>query len=584
MIKAYRNLSIKLKIFFIIALIMVLIITLAFSSLYYAYSIYDKQLYDKSHRLLNLSSSSIDMELKKLESMSLSIISDTVIQQSLKELLVDDSEYSGYIIRKRITDRLWAHISTSERYVQSVHLVDTKERVSKYGGSVELVGEKYKRISEMAAAGKGSASWLYPDRSDPMLILVRQVRTYEPLTLEPIGFLILRINIERIVEDYAGIASENSDVIVKSGQSVVYPFRNLSPEIAQTAQPLNQADGYEIKDLNGEAVFLSQKKSSYTGWTYYNVVPYNHIFEKIVWLKNTLIIVFTATVVIVIIIGMLFARSLTKPIRLLITQMKEVQYGDLDNMGVSLHGAVIQQMDEVGLLQRTFRLMIARINTLIKENYANQLIIKETEFKALQAQINPHFLYNSLDSIHWLAKKNDQGQISSMVVSLGYLLRSSISLKRNVITIAEELEIVQHYITIQKYRFQHRLDFHMDVEERYMNVLIPKLTLQPLLENAIQYGLEPQIEPCTIRIYAQESGDRLAIIVEDQGPGMDEQYLRKVLSGEVETRGSGIGLKNIQDRMRLAFGESYGMQLESTVGSGTKVMVMLPLTQEVQAG
>lgn len=584
MIKGYRNLSIKLKIFFIIALIMILIITLAFSSLYYAYSIYDKQLYDKSHRLLNLSSSSIDMELKKLESMSLSIISDAVVQQSLKELLVDDSEYSGYIIRKRITERLWAHISTSERYVQSVHLVDTKERVSKYGGSVELVGEKYKRISEMAAAGKGSVSWLYPDRSDPMLILVREVRTYEPLTLEPIGFLILRINIERIVEDYAGIASESSDVIVKSGQSVVYPFRNLSPEIAQTAQPLNQADGYEIKDLNGEAVFLSQKKSSYTGWTYYNVVPYNHIFEKIVWLKNTLIIVFTATVVIVIVIGLLFARSLTKPIRLLITQMKEVQYGDLDNMGVSMHGAVIQQMDEVGLLQRTFRLMIARINTLIKENYANQLIIKETEFKALQAQINPHFLYNSLDSIHWLAKKNDQGQISSMVVSLGYLLRSSISLKRNVITIAEELEIVQHYITIQKYRFQHRLDFHMDVEERYANVLIPKLTLQPLLENAIQYGLEPQIEPCTIRIYAQERGDRLAIIVEDQGPGMDEPYLRKVLSGEVETRGSGIGLKNIQDRMKLAFGESYGMLLESTVGSGTKVMVMLPLTQEVQAG
>lgn len=583
MIKAYRNMSIKLKIFFIIAFIMILIITLAFSSLYYAYSIYDKQLYDKSHRLLNLSSSSIDMELKKLESMSLTILSDTVIQQSLKELHVDDSEYTGYVIRKRMTDRLWAHISTSERYVQSVHLVDTKERVSKYGSSVELVGEKYKRIRDMASAGKGAARWLYPDNTDPMLILVREVRSYEPLTLEPIGFLILRINIERIVEDYAGIASENSDVIMKSGQSVVYPYRNLSPEMAQAAQPLDQSDGYEIKDMNGEAVFLSQKKSSYTGWTYYNVVPYNHIFEKIVWLKNTLIIVFTATVIIVILIGLLFARSLTKPIRLLINQMKEVQYGDLENMGASLHGAVIQQMDEVGLLQRTFRLMMARINTLIKENYANQLIIKETEFKALQAQINPHFLYNSLDSINWLAKKNAQGQISSMVVSLGYLLRSSISLKRNVITIAEELEIVQHYITIQKYRFQHRLDFHMDVDERYANVPIPKLTLQPLLENAIQYALEPQIEPCTIRIYAQETGDRLAIIVEDQGPGMEEHYLRKVLSGEVETRGSGIGLTNIQDRMRLAFGESYGILIESTVGSGTKVLVMLPLTREVQA-
>jgi len=238
-------------------------------------------------------------------------------------------------------------------------------------------------------------------------------------------------------------------------------------------------------------------------------------------------------------------------------------------------------MDEVGLLQRTFRQMITQINTLIKENYANQLIIKETEFKALQAQINPHFLYNSLDSIHWLAKKSEHAQISSMVVSLAFLLRSSISLKQNVITVAQELEIVNHYITIQNYRFQKRLDFHMEIPEVYHTALIPKLTLQPLLENAIQYGVETMIEPCRIRLYAEPLDGKLAIVVEDHGPGMEEYFLKQVLNGEVETRGTGIGLLNIRDRLRLAFGDDYGIQVESTVGFGTKVSVLLPLPQEV---
>ncbi|WP_341280821.1 sensor histidine kinase [Paenibacillus sp. FSL H8-0537] len=579
----YRNLSIKRKMFLMVFLIMTLIITIAYSSLYYAYSIYDKQLYDKSYRLLNLSSTTVDMELKKLESMSLTIIADSQIQQGLKDLLQDDAEYTGYMTRKKITDQLWTHISTAERYVQSVHLIDSRQMVSKYGESPSFSEEKYAHMMKEAVAGKGEVRWLYPDDSDPMLIMVREVRAYEPLTLAPIGILFLRINMERLVEDYAGTASHSSDILLKAGEEVVYPYGQMPEGVAEALQPLQAGDGYEIKKVNSETTFLSQRKSSYTGWMYYNIVPYNHIFETVVWLKNLLVIVYGLTFVVVVAIGMAFARSLTRPIRQLIGQMKEVQYGDLDSMDASMTAPSFQQMDEVGLLQRTYRMMITRINTLIKENYASQLIIKETEFKALQAQINPHFLYNALDSIHWLAKKNAQQQISSMVVSLGYLLRSSISLKQNVITVAEELETVKHYITIQKYRFQNRLDFHMDVPASCHAAAIPKLTLQPLLENAVQYGLEPMIEPCTIRLYAEWAEGKLALIVEDCGPGMEEAYAQRVLSGEAEARGNGIGILNIKNRIKLAFGESYGLRIDSRAGGGTKVSVLIPLLQGDEA-
>jgi two-component system sensor histidine kinase YesM len=267
---------------------------------------------------------------------------------------------------------------------------------------------------------------------------------------------------------------------------------------------------------------------------------------------------------------------LTRPIDELIVQMKQVQKGDFQLAEKEANEWVAVQVDEVGQLQRTFRVMIQQINELITENYAKQLTIKETQFKALQAQINPHFLYNTLESINWMAKANGQPQISKMVEALGFLLRSSISLKEALITIGEELDIVANYITIQKFRFEERLIFEMDVPEEIKRLLLPKLTLQPLLENSIHYALEVMLEPCRIRIRTDRRPGCLVLIVEDNGPGMDPLLLKQVRTGEAETRGSGIGLKNIEERIVLAFGEGSGIEIYSEPGEGTTVCVIIP--------
>ncbi|MEW4427929.1 histidine kinase [Paenibacillus pabuli] len=573
---AYRKLSIKMKVFLMIMLMMALVITLAFTSLYYTYSVYDRQLYDKSSSLLNLSSSTVDAELRKLEALSHAMISDRVIQKSLKSLAQDDTDYTGFVERNRMADRIWEHASGAARYVQSVHLIDSQGGLVKYGEALTFSSEKYNRMIRAAEGANGAVRWLYPDEDDPMLAMVRQVRSYEPMTLEPIGILFFRINIDKLIEEYAGIDNKDSDIVLKAGQKVIYPFREFSDSLSADLQPLPGSGGYEIKELDDQIVLVAQKKSAQTGWVYYNMAPYEQIFERIILLKNALIVVYVIAIVVVLTLGMAFARSLTRPIQQLITQMRDIQHGSLENMDTTITMPVSKHVDELGMLQRTYRLMITRINTLIKENYANQLVIKETEFKALQAQINPHFLYNALDSIHWLAKKSRQEQISRMVLSLGYLLRTSISFKQNVITIAEELEIVSHYITIQQYRFQARLDLQMDMPSAYLQCSIPKMTLQPLLENAIQYGLELQTGPCVIRLYAQMHENKLAVFVEDNGPGMEQEYVKQVLRGEVQTRGSGIGLLNIRDRLHLAFGEEYDMILESSPGRGTRVILLLP--------
>ncbi|NRG34939.1 sensor histidine kinase, partial [Niallia circulans] len=195
---------------------------------------------------------------------------------------------------------------------------------------------------------------------------------------------------------------------------------------------------------------------------------------------------------------------------------------------------------------------------------------------ALQAQINPHFLYNTLESINWQAKMNRQTDISSMVESLGYLLRNAISAKNDAVLLEEEIFIVDHYIRIQKYRYGDRLTFHKMIPPETKNCYIPKLMIQPLVENAIHYALEQMIEPCKITVRAVLRENNLHITVEDNGPGMEEELLARVRKQEVKTRGTGIGLYNIDSRIKLLYGEEFGLIIKSKRGTGTQVHLIIP--------
>lgn len=159
------------------------------------------------------------------------------------------------------------------------------------------------------------------------------------------------------------------------------------------------------------------------------------------------------------------------------------------------------------------------------------------------------------------------------------MLRNSISLKQPLITIEEELNVVKNYVVIQKYRFEDRLDFHLQVDLDIVGFYIPKLTLQPLVENAIHYALEPKIDPCKISIYSIVDKETIKLIVEDDGPGMETTFIEKLKKGEVKTRGQGVGLSNINDRIKLSYGERYGINIESEPNKGTKVIIVLPFNK-----
>jgi len=573
----YRNMRIRHKLSLLIALIVALSFSATLLVQQYAFSIYDSQIYAKSSQVLNLSSSAIEAELKRIRQISYNVTADGQVQSLLKKIAnPDTSDYDRLLLRRDLVDRLLNYTGT-EPYLLSIQLYDALGHENAAGNVKALNDAKIADLLSRSDQTEGEQVLLYPDESDSALVTARKVRSYEgtDFSLKRLGMLVIRINIERIVRENAPAEGE---LLIRSGADIVYPVHPAFADVGLDEEAGREGSGYFVGSYGGERYFVSHIESGNSGWMYFNLTPFNQIFERIIFIKELVVFVFVGLLIVVIAWGFRFSRSLTRPIDDLIARMRLAERGNFEEASLLSIDTASVPRDEVGLLHRSFRIMIERINTLITENFKSRLLVKETEFKALQAQINPHFLYNTLESINWMAKINRQPQISQMVEALGFLLRNSISLGDPLIPLREELGLVESYVTIQKYRFEERLEFETDIPEALFGRTIPKLTLQPLLENAVNYAVEPSMSPCRIVIRARESSAEglLLLTVEDSGPGMDPRMLERLRSGEARGQGRGIGLLNIDERIKIAFGEAYGVRVESEPGQGTRVTLALP--------
>mgnify|MGYP000756414180 FL=1 len=237
--------------------------------------------------------------------------------------------------------------------------------------------------------------------------------------------------------------------------------------------------------------------------------------------------------------------------------------------------------DEMAILSTSFNQMVEQIGNLVEGIKVEQLNLKATELKLLQAQINPHFLYNTLDTIIWLAEAGEKEQVVNMVSSLSDFFRTTLSKGQDFITVQEEELHIQSYLQIQQFRYQDILEYEIEIPEELYQYKILKMTLQPLVENALYHGIKNKRRLGHIRISGQIEGDYLIFEVYDDGSGIDPEKLirlKKVLDGEIEEKEnpSGFGLYNVQQRICLNYGQGYGLQLESEYGEWTRVYVRIP--------
>ena len=276
-------------------------------------------------------------------------------------------------------------------------------------------------------------------------------------------------------------------------------------------------------------------------------------------------------------------RSMLKQFYSILHSIREVQKGDLD--------VVIENCgrDEMGELGNQINKMLGSIKQLTETNLKHELLVKNTEIRALQNQINAHFIYNVLESIKMMAEIEEKYDISDAITALGKLLRYSMRWTSGNVTVGEELEYIRNYLSLINLRFDYEIYLSENIPEMIYKQEIPKLSLQPIVGNAIYHGIEEMAEDTSIYIKGFVEGNDCIIEITDAGKGMREeeveQLLRKI-NGELEASGgsgNGIGLKNVQDRIKVSFGERYGIEIASKLGCYTKIMVRIPITHPVES-
>ena len=375
-----------------------------------------------------------------------------------------------------------------------------------------------------------------------------------------------------------------------NGDSILYIYDEDGKVVSSTdkdmlgsvmpAEEIRNMTGSEGYRLDGRAKTASfYYKIPLNGWTVVKVSGISQvesqlqIINVVIWFSLGLALLF----------GLIFSylqkKSIINPIMKL-SQAAELVNGE--NFDISLY---TENKDEVGMLNRSLMHMTARISELIDSVYKEEIHKKEAEILSLQSQINPHFLYNTLDTLRWQAIEDEEDELAAQIEALSNLFRHVLNKGKEITTVKDELDHLSNYLAIQKGRFGERIQVEISVDETLYSCKVIKLILQPLVENAYVHGLEPKVGRGTIRVTIQEIDGCIEYCVEDDGAGEEKKKINRILNLD-EPSPEIFALKNVKERIQLKYGMDFGLTFHSRVGEGTVVKVRMPKmeTEEVYEG
>jgi two-component system sensor histidine kinase YesM len=347
-------------------------------------------------------------------------------------------------------------------------------------------------------------------------------------------------------------------------------------EVLHLAESIPESNGLESRwqehvSYKGRDYLVGQSYVQNMTMKLVVIIPESDIMAAVYQTRNQLISIFLVIVPFVLPLSYFVAGSSTKRLRQLSRHMRRVKDGDFSPT------QLVANKDEIGQLIYTYNAMVVNIGKLLDETYQLGREVKNKELKALQAQINPHFLYNTLDLINIMAIETDEKDISTVVEELAVFYKLSLSNGREKISLCDELKHVEAYVRIQNMRFGGSIDLRIEVAKEAMDIEVPKIIMQPLVENSILHGIrEKDNEEGTILISAVVSDEGLFLRIQDDGVGMDAKQLAGAVTGKSSKRTGGFGVRNIQERIVLLFGSEYGLSYGSTPGVGTQVTIKLP--------
>lgn len=386
--------------------------------------------------------------------------------------------------------------------------------------------------------------------------------------------------ISEIIEDVTLGKSGYLMVIDNEGEVIYSPQNSLVEQIKPSWFKEGKSNSFS-KKINGVNMQFIYRKSPFTNWTTIGVFPTNESVPEVKKINFYVISFLYLVCAFGIGASYYLSHSMSRPINQLNSIMKKVESG---NLATRYKG---NRADEIGMLGRSFNMMIVQINKLISLMEIQGRQKREAELQALQAHIKPHFLYNTLDTINWMARKKGALDVAELVESLSQLFRIGLSKGNDIISLENEIEHIHSYLKIQKARYKDKLNYSISIDPELNSIKVVKLVLQPIVENAIYHGIKERRGPGNITITGEKEEGNLVLYVKDDGIGMTEERLSKLNEGLAvsfdsleETRGKntiGYGVMNVQARIKLTFGEPYGISVESVQGKGTIVKILLPL-------
>lgn len=403
-------------------------------------------------------------------------------------------------------------------------------------------------------------------------------------TNEVCGAIIVDVDraaIEEILNNIT-IGSTGRFWIVDNNGEIIFAPKDYPTDSMLDGNTINQI--IESKKIKGNFIDKTKKEEELiiyntlnrNGWKIIGKVRLDEIISSVYDIRNITISVIVVSIIFVFILNVFITEKLTYPIRNLKKKMKVAEMGNFEVR------AECKNTDEIAELCHSFNKMIKKIKELHENSIVEHENSRKSEFKAMQAQINPHFLYNTLDSIVWAVEVNKKDQVVEMTKALSIFFKTVLSEGKEWITLRDETEHVRSYLRILKMRYRDILEYEINLSEDILNYKILKLTLQPIVENAIYHGIKNKRTLGMITITGKVTDDNMLLLeVTDNGQGMTEEMLQEVIENmnnfsEDDTRTSGFGLKNINQRIKLYYGEQYGLLMESEYKKGTKVSIIVP--------
>ncbi len=583
-LEEYYMKSIKSKI--MIAFIIINITLTSFFS-YFAYwvasSIIEKNFIALTDRTISDSLNRIDMFLEKIDKYSLNLILGSEMEKILTK------GYGENINYPRLFAEQVQNLTVIEGDLLAIHYFGVDGDVYHYPftSSINSIRDLNReglidayRIEDSRIHWSG----IYPQTyylsdSQQSLKIFSGIRSFKDSFQPGIkGILLMDVEEDKLYEFIKNISlGKNGQIYIINKEGVIMTSSEREKTSAKIEQPVfdivNTGDaGYSYIDISGLKNVLIYDTSGRNGWKVAATIPLKDVLYQTGSIKMMAIVVGIVVIALSSTISFLISTKITKPIREMTKLVKVVAKGNLD---VKYEA---RTNDELKDLSDGFNYMTSSLKELIGKVYIEEIQLKQAQLENLNAKINPHFLYNTLDTIYWMLVIAEQNEISNLVVALSDMLRYSISKSGDQVTVREEIKQIDNYLYIQKTRFKDRLDVEYEVEEAANDCYIMKLLIQPIVENAIKHGLEFQSQKGLIIIKVYEKVEEIIIQIIDNGKGMSEREVKHLLNraDTSSLKKPGIGLNNVNERIKMFYGAKYGITVESKLGEGTCVNINVP--------